>query len=153
MVIWEAKAWGRAQRSTALRKGAWLRTLHLVIRPLALVLVAVGARVLAHAVVHAILPLSFVYVAAREDVCARAHALVVLPFANVRGARVVLDLAIPVPHATTREPPSRGALQPATRRALDAFFRLDGEGVAVSNRLARVPEIAEAGADGALARE
>mmetsp|Transcript_85596 Transcript_85596/g.170902 ORF Transcript_85596/g.170902 Transcript_85596/m.170902 type:complete len:272 (+) Transcript_85596:771-1586(+) len=52
---------------------------HLVVLPLALVLIAVGARVFSVTVVQACLPLAFVDISAREGVLARADALVMLP--------------------------------------------------------------------------
>lgn len=70
---------------------------HLVILPLALVLVRLGATVLAMPIVHVRLPVALVGVAARKRELARAGALVVLPVPGVHGAALVADLALAVP--------------------------------------------------------
>ena len=58
---------------------------HLVLLPLAFVLIRVGAAVLAIPVVHVLLPVALVHVAARERELTRAGALVILPLPCVLG--------------------------------------------------------------------
>ena len=71
---------------------------HLVLVPLALVLVCLGAAVLAVPVVHVLLPAALIDVAARKRELARAGALVVLPTARVLRAALVADHALAVAH-------------------------------------------------------
>ena len=62
-----------------------------------LILVRLGATVLAMPIVHVRLPVALVGVAARKRELARAGALVVLPVPGVHGAALVADLALAVP--------------------------------------------------------